>query len=52
MYAHYIRQEVYIVDMKKKWYSSNPTKCASGIDIIKWVKEHLDNDEKNAMEIC
>lgn len=49
--AHLIRSDVRIQENKGGWFS-DIEKCASGLDIVNWVKNHAEQVDKKAIELC
>ncbi len=43
--AHLIRSDVRIQEHKQGWFGSLE-KCASGLDILNWIKDHAEPSEK------
>lgn len=49
--AHLIRSDIRVVEHKSGWFSGIE-KCASGFDILNWIKDHAEQNEKKASDIC
>jgi hypothetical protein len=48
--AHLIRSDIPMEETKAGWLQQ-PEKCATGYDIIKWIKDHVEKDDRKAEEI-
>ncbi len=49
--AHLIRSDIRIQEYKSGWFGT-PEKCASGLDVLNWIKDHAEQNDTKAMEIC
>jgi len=50
MLAHLIRTEIDMEEAKSGWFQK-AEKCGNGYDIHKWIKDHVEKDDKKAEEI-
>lgn len=48
--AHLIRSDVHMEETKAGWFQK-PEKCTTGYEIIKWIKDHIEKDERKAEDI-
>ncbi len=51
-WAELIRSDVRLIDYKSGWGFTHIQRCVYGGDIHKWIVEHVETNEKKAMQIC
>lgn len=49
--AHLMRSDIFMEETNGGWFKK-PEKYSNGRHIIKWVRDHVDKDDKKAEEIC
>lgn len=49
--AHLIRTDIRIQEHQSGWFKA-PEKCGCGLDIVTWIKEHTEQDDTKAQDMC
>jgi hypothetical protein len=50
-WAELIRSDVKVQEYKNGWFGRH-IRCVYGGDIYRWIKEHVESNEKRAKQIC